>query len=99
MKRRKSFVRRHIIAIFFLIIIAIYSVVSTVTKIDRLNELRNESEATIVAIEAKEMELKTKQYELSKVGDLDFVEKFAREKLKMVKPNEIFFQMMSGNEE
>lgn len=99
MKRRKSFVRRHIIAISFLVVIAIYSGVMTFQKQEKLNELRIKSEAALTEIERLERELDSKQYELNKIDNLDFVERIAREKLKMVRPNEVYFQMMYGKEE
>lgn len=99
MKRRKSFVRRHIIAISFLVAIAIYSGVMTFQKQEKLHELKMRSEAALIEIERLERELDSKRYELARIDNPDFVERIAREKLKMVRPNEVYFQMMYGKEE
>lgn len=94
MKRRKSFMRRHIIAISFLILVAAYSITSTLHKQNTLNDLELTSQETIAEIERLEMVLREHELELSKVDTLDYVERYARERFKMVKPDEIYFQMI-----
>lgn len=97
MRKRKSFLRRHIVAVTFFVLVAVYSVTATWTKQDKLNELRAKSEAAIEQIQQLEMELKDQEYQQDKMDDPDFVERFVREKLKMVRPNEVHFEMMYGD--
>ncbi|MBN2794442.1 MAG: septum formation initiator family protein [Clostridia bacterium] len=93
MKRRKSFLKRHFIALTILLLVGVYSVSVTFVKQQRLDELRVKSDLAVAKIQQLEMTLKDKEYELNKTADLDYVEKFARENLKMVYPNEVYFQM------
>jgi cell division protein FtsB len=96
MKRRKSFVKRHIIALTVLLIVAIYSVVTTFSKQQTLNDLRRESDQAVARIQALEITLKETQNDLEELDELDFIEKKAREQFKMVRPNEVYFQMMKN---
>lgn len=93
MKRRKSFFKRHFIALTILLLVAVYSVSMTMAKQQKLDELRLKSDLAVAKIQQLEMTLKDKEYELNKTDDLDYIEKFARENLKMVFPNEVYFQM------
>lgn len=99
MKRRRSFFRRHSIAIGILIIVAIYSVTSTISKQDLYKQLTIQGDEYMAEIELLERNLKQYQDQLDKIDTLEFVEEYARETLKMVSPDEIYFQIYYSNEE
>ncbi|MBI9014011.1 MAG: cell division protein FtsL [Clostridiales bacterium] len=99
MKKRRSFLRRHSISIGILVIVAIFSVASTLNKQELYNELKQQGETYITEIDKLERELKQYQEDLERVETLEFVEEYAREKLKMVSPNEIYFQIHYASDE
>ena len=100
MKRRRSFLRRHSISIGILVIVAIFSVASTLSKQDLYNELQEQGDAYLNQIDELERTLKQYENDLERVETLEFVEEYAREKLKMVSPDEIYFQIhYTGDDE
>jgi len=99
MKKRRSFFKRHSIAIGILILVAIFSVSTTLRKQDIYDELVENGEAYIAEIESLERTLKRYQEELEAVETLEFVEQYARETLKMVSPDEIYYQIHYTDEE
>ena len=99
MKKRRSFLRRNSIAIGILVIVAIYSVTSTILKQDLYKELKIQGDEYMAEIEALERTLNQYQDQLDKIDTLEFVEEYARETLKMVSPDEIYFQIYYSNDE
>lgn len=100
MKKRRSFLGRHSISIGILVIVAIFSVASTLSKQELYNELKQQGDTYIAEIDELERELRQYQEDLERVETLEFVEEYAREKLKMVSPDEIYFQIhYTGDEE
>ena len=99
MKKRRSFLRKNSIAIGILVIVAIYSVTSTILKQDLYKELKIQGDEYMAEIEALERTLNQYQDRLDKIDTLEFVEEYARETLKMVSPDEIYFQIYYSNEE
>lgn len=99
MKKRRSFFRRHSIAIGILVIVAIFSVTTTLMKQEKYDELKQSGEEYLAEIEALEIKLKRVQNDLEEIDSLDFVEKYARETLKMVSPDEVYFQIHYTDEE
>lgn len=99
MKKRKSFFRRHIIAVTFIVLVGIYSAASTINKEIDLRKLVSEGQLHVERIRQLEDELKAENKELAKIDTLKFIEESAREKFKMVHPNEIYFQVTSDDDE
>lgn len=93
MKKRRSFLKRHSIAIGILVVVAVFSVSTTLRKQDIYDKLVEDGQAYIGEIERLERTLKTYQDELEAVETLEFVEQYARETLKMVSPDEIYYQI------
>ena len=99
MKKRRSFVKRHSIAIGILIVVAIFSVRTTLQKQDLYDKLQDQGERYIAEIDQLEKTLKEYQNKLEKVDTLEFVEEYARETLKMVSPDEIYYQIQYTDDE
>lgn len=94
MKRRRSFFKRHFIAIAVLVLVGVYSITNTLEKEMTLRQMMDESDAYLKEIQALETELDAYNRKLDEVDTLDYMEKNAREKLKMVRPDEIYFQVI-----
>lgn len=99
MKKRRSFVKRHTISIGILVIVAIFSVRTTLQKQDLYDKLVSQGDDYIAEIDELEQTLKEYQNELEQVDTLEFVEQYARETLKMVSPDEIYYQIYFTDEE
>lgn len=99
MKKRRSFFRRHVIAITFIVLVAIYSATSTLMKEIDLQKLVSEGDLYVEKIRKLEDELNTERRKLEKIDTLKFIEEKARERYKMVKPDEIYFQMTFDEKE
>jgi|LGOV01.1.fsa_nt_gb cell division protein FtsB len=99
MKKRRSFVKRHTISIGILVIVAIFSVRTTLQKQDLYDKLVAQGDDYIAEIDELERTLKEYQNELEQVDTLEFVEQYARETLKMVSPDEIYYQIYFTDEE
>ena len=93
MKKRRSFLRRHSISVGILVIVAIFSVASTLSKQDLYNDLQQQGDTYLTQIDELERTLKQYEEDLERVETLEFIEEYAREKLKMVSPDEIYFQI------
>ncbi len=99
MKKRRSFVKRHTISIGIFVIVAIFSVRTTLQKQDLYDKLVSQGDDYIAEIDDLEQTLKEYQNELEQVDTLEFVEQYARETLKMVSPDEIYYQIYFTDEE
>lgn len=91
MKARKSFVRRNIIAISFLIIVALISFIKIISKEVLYYDLIETEKSYLEQIKNLEDTLEDEKKNLESIDTLEFIEKYARETLKMVKPDEIYF--------
>lgn len=91
MRSRKSFIKKNTIAVVILIIILIITGIKTISIELMYRDLQAEEKEYLREIKELEDTLNNKKKELSEVDTLDFVEKYARETLKMVKPNEVYF--------
>ncbi|MCG8541335.1 MAG: septum formation initiator family protein [Clostridia bacterium] len=91
-KRKKgSFFRRNKIAILFLSILIVYLSITIANQQGKLKDLqREEKELQSIANDLKS-EVKEIEKRAEESTSLEFVEKTAREKLKMVKQNEIIY--------
>jgi cell division protein FtsB len=98
MKKRRSFFKRHIILISILILASVYSLVEVTRKEIKKSELEEQSLVYQSRIEDLEDQLTDLQAKESEHGTLEFVERYARERFKMVKPDEIYFQMQKGKD-
>lgn len=98
-KKRKKFFKRNRISIIMTLIVVSYLSIVLINQQIKLHELKKEEAKTLSRIR----ELETIKGELEKKieqgDDLDFIEKVAREKLKMVKPNEIIYIIQDENKE
>lgn len=99
MKKRKSFIKRHMIGIIFLLLVGVYSGYSVYEKQQTLKALANTSEERIEEIRLLKENIDRLESDIEQMDTLDFAEKYAREKFKMVRPDEIYFQMLYNYEE
>jgi cell division protein FtsB len=93
MKKRRSFFRRHIIAITFILLVGVYSLTSFVVKEMEYRSLKSDGQQYLERIKELEEDLRAEQRNLEKIDTLKFIEEEARETYKMVRPDEIYFQM------
>lgn len=91
MKSKKSIIKKNSIAILILIVVAVISGVKTLSKEISYRELKVTEQEYLSEIRKLKEVKSDKEKDLNNVDTLEFVEKFAREKLKMVKPNEVYF--------
>jgi cell division protein FtsB len=99
MRKRKSFFKRHIIGIVFLLLVALYSAFSTYSKQQTLNDLELISQEKIEKIRTLKEEVKVLESSLEQVNTPEFFERYAREKFKMIHPYELYFQMIYEDDE
>lgn len=99
MKKRRSFFRRHFIAISFLIAVLAFSAYSTFQKEIMRQDLLDKEAQYLEEIEAKKAELKELERDIERIGTLEYIEEYAREELKMVAPEEYYFQIYYDEED
>lgn len=93
-----KFLRRHFISIILLFSLVGYYIFMTTTTAGKIGEMKKQGEDLKMQVAQKQQDLARIRdyYELSQTPE--FVEKIAREKLKMVKPNEIIYYILrDGN--
>lgn len=93
-----NFFRRHFLSIILLFVLVGYYIFMTTTTAGKITEMKKQGDALRAELTQKQQELARVKdyYELSQTPE--FVEKIAREKLKMVKPNEIIYYILrDGN--
>lgn len=91
MKARRSFVKRNAIAILLLVIIASISGMKTLQKEMKHREFLKKEQVYLKDIEELKKTLVEKTFNLENVNNLEFVEKYARENLNMIKTNEFLY--------
>jgi cell division protein DivIC len=82
---------RRNMAIVAMSLIILWSVVSMVMSQVKMWEIRSEGNSYRVEIDQLKNEIETLEKEKSESQSLDYVEKVAREKLKMVMPDEVIY--------
>jgi len=65
----------------------------------KYQKLLEEEENYLVELRRLEKDLQKVERDLERVGTLEFVEEYAREKLKMIGPHELYFQIYFDDEE
>ena len=98
-KRHKKFFKRNKIAIVISLLLVSYLSIVLVNQQIKLNELKAEEKQTLLRIQELKEQKEELDRRLEQSDDLDFIEKVAREKLKMVKPNEIIYIIQNKDEE
>ncbi len=93
----KLFVFKFIIVSLFILVFA-FSLSSTINKRKMYNELKAKGDDYLEEIKSLELILQNYKNELEDINSLKYVEEYARETLKMVGPNEIYFQINYENE-
>lgn len=98
-KRRKgSFLKRNRIAILFLSCLLVYLSITIVNQETKLRDLKNEGEQLQKTVDELKEEVSKMEKKVEESASLEFVEKVAREKLKMVKQNEIIYIIQDEKE-
>lgn len=91
-KRKKGkFFKRNKIAIFFFGVLFVYLSVTIISQEKNLRDLRQEQKELQAIVNNLKEEKKKMEKKVEESSELEFIEKTAREKLKMVKPNEIIY--------
>ncbi|SHK21708.1 FtsB family cell division protein [Paramaledivibacter caminithermalis] len=91
-KRRKgSFLKRNRISIAFIVMLIVYLSVTMVNQEMKLRDLEKEENQLQQRAATLKKELSDMEKKIEESESLEFIEKVAREKLKMVKPNEIIY--------
>ncbi len=98
-KKHKKFFKRNRIAIIISLLLVSYLSVVFANQQIKLHELKEEENMTLLRIQELQEQKEELDKRLGQSDDLDFVEKVAREKLKMVKPNEIIYIIQNKDEE
>lgn len=93
MKKKRSFFKRHFFAIIILVIVATYSGVSTLNKELTRQELLIKKASYLAQIEQLRDELAEMERDLARVETPEYIEEYAREVMKMIGPDEFFFQI------
>lgn len=83
--------KRPKVLIIFMSIFLLYFGYTMVTQQIKLLELSKEKKAYEEQIEKRKMEIDSLKKQLEEVQSPSYIEKIAREKLKMVRPDEIIF--------
>lgn len=94
----KKFIKRNSLLIIILIIFVVYFVYTMYITDLKLEEYQATQTELNTEISGLESEIKKQKDELAYSQTTEAIEKIAREKLKMVKPNEIIY-MISGLDE
>ena len=91
-KRKKgSFFRRNKIAILILGVLLVYLSVTIINQEIKLRALQEEGKELQEIVVKLEKKLNDMEKKVGESESPEFIEKTAREKLKMVKPNEIIY--------
>jgi len=98
-KSKKGFLKRNKIIIVFFIIFFVYIGYTVISNESRYKELKTEEENYNEEITVLKEEIESLKIEIEKSQSHEIIEKIAREKLKMVKPNEIIYIIQDNEEE
>ncbi len=92
-KARKNFLKRHRITIILICFLFLSLSITIIKQEIKLNSLLKEENNVINKLEELKKESSDLQQKIEESEGLDFIEKTAREKLKMVKKNEIIYKI------
>lgn len=98
-KSKKGFLKRNKIIIVFFVIFFIYVGYTIVSNESKYKELKSDEEKYNKEIAVLKEEIESLKIEIEKSQSHEMIEKIAREKLKMVKPNEIIYIIQENEEE
>lgn len=99
MQRKWRFIRKNKWIAFFAVAFLVYTGVIIVHQEVKLNALLKKEESCQNKIEVLKEEVTMARQELEKVSSAKTIERLAREKLKMVRPNEIIYIIQEKKEE
>lgn len=91
MGRKNHFFRRNQITLVLLIVFVVYVSVTLMRQEIVLREVQYEEAEEIKKMEQLAAEVEALEQQIEESGDIEYIEKIAREKLKMVKANEIIY--------
>tara|TARA_B100000965_G_scaffold352108_1_gene327104 strand:+ start:720 stop:1037 length:318 start_codon:yes stop_codon:yes gene_type:complete len=98
-KRKKgSFVKRNRIAILVLSFLLLYLSITIVNQEMKLRDLQQEGDQLQNRVDELNKEVSKMEKKVEESASLEFIEKTAREKLKMVKQNEIIYIIQDEKE-
>lgn len=98
-KSKRGFLKRNKIIIVFFIIFFAYIAYTVVSNEAKYKELKAEEASYNKEIAVLKEEIESLKIEIEKSQSHEMIEKIAREKLKMVKPNEIIYIIQDNEEE
>jgi len=90
-KKKTGIIKRNRYVFIFVVIFSIYVAFTLVSQEVQYKSLKAEEEMYLKEIDSLNIEIAKLEKELESNKDLKSIEKIAREKLKMVKPNEIIY--------
>ena len=96
-KKKLGIIRRNKFVVFFAIIFSIYVLAVLIRQEIYYKSLKSEELAYLKEIQVLKIEIEKLEKDLESNQDLESIEKIAREKLKMVKPNEIIYIIQEDN--
>ncbi len=91
MARKRNFIKRNRFMMALVLLFSIYIGTTLVRQELKMHELRVEEKQAKIQMEALSGEISVLKEDLKASQGLEFTEKAAREKLKMVKPDEIVY--------
>ncbi len=97
-KSKKGFLKRNKIIIVFFFVFFLYVSYTIISNEAKYKELKVEEENYNKEIARLKEEIETLKIEIEKSQSHEIIEKIAREKLKMVKPNEIIYIIQDDDE-
>ncbi len=91
MAKKRNFIRRNKLMMALFVLFSIYIGTTLVRQELKMHELQAEEKQVKTQMEALSGEIDIMKEDLKASQSLEFTEKMAREKLKMVKPDEIVY--------
>lgn len=91
MAKKRNFIRRNKLMMALFVLFSIYIGTTLVRQELKMHELQSEEKQVKNQMEALSGEIDIMKEDLKASQSLEFTEKMAREKLKMVKPDEIVY--------
>ncbi len=98
LRKKTSFIKRHKILVFSLVIILVYVGVTLVRQEIKMREYYAKEKFCQEKIFLLQEEVEIARQDLDKISSAESIERIAREKLKMVKPNEIIYIIQEDEE-
>lgn len=98
MRKKRSFLKRNRYMVLLSIVFAIYVSTALISQELQYRKLLAEEADYHTQIESLNEEIERLESKLESSQDPHAIEKIAREKLKMVKPNEIIYIIQEGGE-